>query len=202
MTITRQLAPLATVFLSGYVRHLRLRGVFGIHVVLQPFRRYPCHPHNPRQRHAFQQQPVDQGFGLRSNRSPRRILHELLTTILTGEFRFPIMNMPVPDHPVRPATWAAWHPFVLALSRSPILHHYLFSTTNNCAVWRKRAHTCATAHPHCAGCAEPVDTAGFQRPFGAAPGETTRAPAMSPRHPVLVTSLHHCRSATRALWWS
>src|SRR5260221_6307429 len=129
MTITRQLAPLATVFLSGYVRHLRLRGVFGIHVVLQLFRRSPCHPHNPRQRHAFQQQPIDQGFGLRSNRSPRRILHELPTTILTGEFRFPIMNMPVPDHPVRPATWAAWHPFVLSLSRSPILHHYLFSTT-------------------------------------------------------------------------
>src|SRR5437763_10219913 len=129
MTITHRLAPSAAVFLSRYVRHLRLRGVLRVHVILQPFRRYARHTHDARQTHPLQQQPIDQGFGVRTDRLPHRIFHELPTTLLTRELRFPIVDVTVLVYLARPAAWAGWHSFILSLLLPPILHHYLYETT-------------------------------------------------------------------------
>src|SRR6266511_5005403 len=132
MTITHRLAPLTAVFLSRYVRHLRLRCVFRIHVVLQPFRGYARHSNNPRQTHPLQQQPIDQGFGFRTDRLPFRIFHELSTTLLTSDLRFPVVDVSVLDDLSRPAPWAGWHSFVLSFYLPPILYHYLYRTTHFC----------------------------------------------------------------------
>jgi len=132
MTITQPLAALAAVFLSRYVRHLPLRGVFRIHVILPPFRRYPRHAHNPRQTHPLQQPPIDHGFGFRTDRLPFRIFHVLPPTTLTRELRWPGVAVTVRVDLARPAAWAAWHSFGLAYPRPAIVQHYLYPTAHVC----------------------------------------------------------------------
>src|SRR5437868_13634442 len=117
MTITHPLARLAALFLSRYVSHLWLCGIFGIHVVLQPFGRDPCNPRNARQRHALQQQAIDQGFGFFTDRLPYRMFHELPTTRLTGELRFSVVDVTVLDNLIRSAPWAGWHSFIRSFHR-------------------------------------------------------------------------------------
>lgn len=84
-------------FLLRDTHGARNRGIFGVDVGLQPARRDTGHAHNPSKGDAFEQELIDQLFGVIANPALRRVGDKLTAAGLALPFGFAVMNRAVLD---------------------------------------------------------------------------------------------------------